>query len=48
MQEKEANTNFFLLCQPRNMVGQLKKVYLDRPIKILHFGTPAKFQKYFT
>ena len=30
------------------MVGQLKKVYLQGPIKILHFPTPARTQKYLT
>ena len=34
MQEKEAGTNFVLLGQSRNMVGQFKKAYLHRPIKI--------------
>ena len=27
------------------MVGQFKKAYLLRPIKILHFLTPTKIQK---
>ena len=45
MQEKEAGTNFVLLCQLRNMVGQFKKAYLHRTIKILQFLTPAKIQK---
>ena len=30
------------------MVGQFKKAYLHRPIKILHFLTPAIIQKYLT
>ena len=30
------------------MVGQFKKVYLHRPIKILDFLTPARIQKYLT
>ena len=47
-QEKEAGTNFVLLCQSRNMVGQFKKAYLHRPIKILHFLTPARIQKRLT
>ena len=28
------------------MVGQFKKVYLHRPIKILYFLTPARIQKF--
>ena len=32
----------------RNMVGQFKKAYLHRPIKILYFLTPARIQKYFS
>ena len=32
-QEEEAGTNFFLLYQSRNMVGQFKKAYLHRRIK---------------
>ena len=42
---EEAGTNFVLLCQSRTMVGQLKKVYLHRPIKILYFLTRARIQK---
>ena len=42
--KKEAGTTLVLLCQSRNMVGQLKKVDLHRPIKILHFLTPARIQ----
>ena len=30
------------------MVGQFKKAYLPRPIKILHFLTPARIQKRIT
>ena len=30
------------------MVGQFKKAYLHRPIKILHFLTPARIQKCLT
>ena len=45
MQEKEAGTNFILLYQLRNKVGQFKKAYLQRPIKILHFLTSARIQK---
>ena len=30
------------------MVGQFKKAYLHRPIKILHFLTTARIQKIFT
>ena len=46
--EKEAGTNFVLLCQSINMVGQFRKAYLHRPIKILHFLTAARIQKYLT
>ena len=45
-QEKEASTNFFLLCQLRNMVEQFKKTPLHRPKKILQFLAPARMQKY--
>ena len=45
MQEKEAGTNFILLYQLRNKVGQFKKADLQRPIKILHFLTLARIQK---
>ena len=34
-----------LLCQSTNMVGQLKKAYLHKPIKIQKFLTPARNQK---
>ena len=44
-QEKEAGTNFVLLCQSRNAVGQFRKTYLHRPVKTLHFLTPARIQK---
>ena len=44
-QDKEAGSNFILLCQSRNMVGQLKKAYLHRPIKIQHCPTPARIKK---
>ena len=47
-QAKEADTNFALLCRSRNMIGQFKKAYLYRPIKILHFLTPATILKYLT
>ena len=30
------------------MVGQFRKAYLYRPIKILHFLTPAKIKKCLT
>ena len=33
------------LTSSRNMVGQFRKTYLHRPIKILHFLTPARIQK---
>ena len=42
---RKRSTNFVLLCQSRNMVGQFKKAYLHRPIKVLHFLTPAIIQK---
>ena len=45
---KRSYTSVVLLCQSRNMVGQFKKAYLHRPIKILHFLTPAKIQKCLT
>ena len=45
---REAGTNFVLLCQSRNMVGQFKKAYLHRSVKILHFSTPARIQKCLT
>ena len=45
---KKTGTNFVLSCRLRNMVGQFKKSYLHRPIKILHFLTPARIQKYLT
>ena len=41
----QPQVNFVLLCQSRNMVGQFKKAYLDIPIKILHFLTPAESQE---
>ena len=44
----EVDTNFVSLCQSRNMVGQFKKAYLHRPIKILDFLTPASSQKCLT
>ena len=47
-QEREAGSNFVLLFQSRNMVGQFKKSYLHTPIKILHFLTPAKIQTILT
>ena len=43
--EKEAGINFVLLCKSRNVVGEFKKLYLHRPINILHFLTPARIQK---
>ena len=48
MQEKEAGTNFVLLCQLKNMVGQFKNAYLHRPIRVLHFLAPARIQKCLT
>ena len=45
IQEKEGSTNFVLLCQLRNMVGQFKKSYFHRPVKILQFLTPNRIQK---
>ena len=47
-QEKESGTNFVLLCQSKNMFGHFKKAYLHRPVKILHFLTPARIQKCLT
>ena len=44
-QENEAGTKLVLLYQSRNMVWQFKIAYLHRPIKFLHFLTPAKIQK---
>ena len=46
--KREAGTNFVLLCQSRNMVGQFNKVYLRRSTKILHFSAPARIQKCLT
>ena len=50
MQEKEAGTEFVLvlLFQSRNMFGQFKKAYLHKLIQVLHFLTPARFQKCLT
>ena len=42
--EKEAGINFVLLYQSRNMTGQFKKAYLQRPIKGLYVLTPARIQ----
>ena len=42
--KKKAGSNF-VLCHANNMVGQFKKAYLHRPIKILHFLTPARIQR---
>ena len=36
-----------MLFQSRNMVGQLKKAYLHRPIRILHFLTPVRILLWF-
>ena len=52
-QENEGGTNFALLNQSRNMVGQLNKIYLQlinllRPIKILQFLTRARIKRYVT
>ena len=47
-QEKEAGTNFNFLSQPRNIIGQFIKTYLHRPIKILKFPQPARFQECLT
>ena len=46
--KKEAGTNFILLCRSKNVVGQFRKAYFYRPVKILHFLTPARFQKRLT
>ena len=48
MQEKEAGTNFTLLCQSRNIFGQFGKPYLHKSIKVLHFLTSARIQKCLT
>ena len=40
--KKEAGTNFVLLSQSKNMVRQFKKAFLHRPIKFLHFLSPAR------
>ena len=46
--KKEAGTNFVLLRQSRNIIGQFKKVFLHRLIKILHFLTPVRIQNCLT
>ena len=46
--KKEADTNFVLLCQLKNMVGQFKKAYLHRQIKIVHFATAGRIQNSLT
>ena len=46
--KKEAVANTILLRQSRDMVGQFKKAYLHRPIKILHFLSPVRIQKCLT
>ena len=48
LKKKKTATNFALLCQSRNLVGQFKKTYLHRKIKILHFLTTATIQKFLT
>ena len=40
--KQEIGNNFMLLCQSRNVIGQIKKTFLHRPIKILQFITPAR------
>ena len=45
--EKEAGINFVSFCQSRNMVGQFKKVYLHRPIKILQISHNHEDSKMF-
>ena len=47
-QEKDAGTNFVLLCQSRNMIFEFEKAYLQTPFKILRFPTPTRIQKYLT
>ena len=37
-----------LSCQSKNIVGKFKKVYLHRPINILHFLAPAIIHKCLT
>ena len=45
-QKKESGTNFALLCQSRIMIGQIKKTYLHKPIKVLQFlPSPLKKKK---
>ena len=45
VQEKETGTNFVLLSQLANMIGQFKKTYLHGPIKTLQFLAPTRSQK---
>ena len=46
--KKKTGTNFTLLCQSTNLVGQVKKAYVHRNIKILHFLRHATIQKFLT
>ena len=46
--KKKTGTNFILLSQLKNMVEQLKKAYLHRPIKILHFFRTRENSKVFS
>ena len=46
--EKEANPNFVLLSQSRNMIGQFVKPFLHRPVKTLPFLTLGRIQKCLT
>ena len=45
---KQADTNFPLSYQSRNMVWEFRKIGLHRPIKILNFLTSARAQKCLT
>lgn len=47
-QEKYVGANFALLCQSINMIAQIKKTFLNIPIKIPRFPTSARIQKLLT
>ena len=47
-QEKEAGTNFTLLSQSRNIMGEFIKMHLHRPVKILQFLIPTRIGKCLT
>ena len=42
--DKEAGTNFVLLCQSRNMVGQFKKTYLHNQSRFYIFSHLREFK----